>query len=351
MYENRKYIESEIRKVLKRNLNSEKQAAINSQDLDESFVESLQDDFDDNVKVRFGRGLKAVNEAIISDSNETHDQEMTNATNINSKFHNFSQIFHDNSSVSQNWYNNISADLINLFNVHHDASERRIQATKIQEPILINTNNIADSDEDLEAAEQKYVHNQTARIKRAAASYRTFYDDVGENLGDSDEADKSLSDHFQLPSILEDQSDSVYDEYTTTNCNDAVQDFDRYLETPRINSRKKEKFGKKIKNKQSSSQKHAKKNSHSSPNRNRRHHTHRSDVSRNTNRDDLKPKKSKAKASSSTGKRSRIQKSKTAEQSPHRAEVNEESPGEKVLYENAEDQSVSERTIGDRRIE
>ncbi|XP_029172663.1 uncharacterized protein LOC114941734 [Nylanderia fulva] len=352
LYENRKYIESEMRKVLKRNVNSQKQVAINSQDLVESFVESLQDDFDDNVKVRFGRGLKAVDETI-SDSNETHDQDTANANNTNSKSYNSSQIFHDNSSMSHNWYNKTSADLINLFDVHDDASERRIEAKKIQEPILTNTNNIVDSDEDLEAAEQKYVNNEAARIRRAAASYRTFYDDVDENLDDSDEADKSLSDRFQLPNILGDQSDSVYDEYATTNWNDDVQNLERYSQTPRINSRKKAKSGKKMKTQQSSSQKkNARKNSsHSSSSGNRRHQkTHRSDVSRNANRD-LKPKK-KSKASPSAGKRGRIQKSKTAEQSLRRAEVNEESkvPSEKVLYENAEDRSVSERAIGDRRV-
>ncbi|CAL1680491.1 unnamed protein product [Lasius platythorax] len=351
LYENRKYIESEMRKVLKRNLNSENQAAISSQDLRESFVESLdwQDDFDDNVKVRFGRGLKAVDEAMISDLNETHDldnkSDMANATNINSEFYNSSQIFHDNSSISHNWYNNISADLINIFNVHHGASER--SAKKIQEPILMNTINIVDGNEDLEAAEQKYVNNnQTTRIRRAAASYRTFYDDVSGNEGDSDEADKSLSDHFQLSNILEDQSDSVYDGNAATNWNN---DIHRHSQIPRINSRKKEKSGKKITNKQSSD-KHAKKNiSHSSSNRNRRHHTHRSDVSRNTNRADLKPKKkSKAEASSLT-ELTGIQKSKTAEESLLRAGVNEEVPSEKVLYENAEDQSTVKPEKSDAR--
>lgn len=345
-----------MRKVLKRNLNSENQAAISSQDLRESFVESLdwQDDFDDNVKVRFGRGLKAVDETMISDLNETHDldnkSDIANATNINSEFYNSSQIFHDNSSISHNWYNNISADLMNIFNVHHDAFERSTK--KVQEPILMNTINIVDGDEDLEAAEQKNVNNnQTTRIRRAAASYRTFYDDVSGNEGDSDEADKSLSDHFQLSNILEDQSDSVYDGNAATNWNNDIQDFDRHSQIPRTNSRKKDKSGKKIKTNKQYSDKHAKKNiSHSSSNRNRRHHTHQSDVSRNTNRADLKPKKkSKAEASSLTG-RTGIQKSKTAEESLLRAGVNEEAPSEKVLYENAEDQSVSEKAIGDRRI-
>ncbi|XP_070169303.1 uncharacterized protein PF3D7_1120600-like [Polyergus mexicanus] len=354
-YENRKYIESETRKVLKRNVNSEKQAAINSQDLDESFVESLDwhDDFDDNdVKVRLGRGLKAVDEAIISGSNKTHDQDnkldMTNITNINSKLYNSSQIFRDNSSISHDWYNNITADLINVFNVHRDTSEWSTK--KIQEPILTNTIYIMDDDEDLEAAEQKYVNNQTRRVRRAAASYRTFYDDVSGNQGNSYEADKTLSDHFQLSNILEDQSDGVYNEYAATNLNNDIQDFDRYSQIPRIDSRKRENSKKKSKKNKQSTRKHAKKhNSHPSSSRNKRHHTHRSDVSRNANRDNLKPKKkSKVKASSLTG-RTRIQKSKTAEQGLLRRGVNEEAPSEKVLYENAEDRSTVKPEEGNAR--
>lgn len=340
--------------MLKRNVNSEKQAAINSQDLDESFVESLDwhDDFDDNVKVRLGRGLKAVDEAIISDSNKTHDQDnksdMANIINIDSKFYNSSQIFRDNSSISHDWYNNITADLINVFNVHHDASEW--SAKKNQEPILTNMIYIMNDDEDLEAAEQKYVNNQTRRVRRAA-SYRTFYNDVSGNQDNSDETDKTLSDHFQLSNILEDQSDGVYNGYAATNLNNDIQDFDRYSQIPRTDSRKRENSKKESKKNKQPTRKHAKKhNSHPSSSRNRRHHTHRSDVSRNANRDNLKPKKkSKAEASSLTG-RTRIQKSKTAEQSLLRRGVNEEAPIEKVLYENAEDQSVSEKTIGDRRV-
>lgn len=351
-YKNRKYIESETRKVLKRNVNSEKQAVINSQDLDESFVESLDwhDDFDDNVKVRLGRGLKAVDEAIISDSNKTHDQDnksdMANIINIDSKLYNSSQIFRDNSSISHDWYNNITADLINVFNVHHDASEW--SAKKNQEPILTNMIYIMDDDEDLEAAEQKYVNNQTRRVRRAA-SYRTFYNNVSGNQGNSDETDKTLSDHFQLSNILEDQSDGVYNGYAATNLNNDIQDFDRYSQIPRTNSRKRENSKKKSKKNKQPTRKHAKKhNSRPSSSRNRRHHTHRSDVSRNANRDDLKPKKkSKAEASSLTG-RTRIQKSKMAEQSLLRG-VNEEAPSEKVLYENAEDQSTVKPEEGNAR--
>lgn len=337
--------------MLKRNVNSEKQAVINSQDLHESFVESLDwhDDFDDDVKVRLGRGLKAVDEAIISDSNKTRDQDnksdMANIKNINSKLYNSPQIFRDNSSISHDWYNNISADLINVFNVHHDASEWN---KKIQEPILTNTIYIMDGD-DLEAAEQKYVNNQTRRFKRAAASYRTFYDDMSENQGNFDEADKSLSDHFQLSNILEDQSDGVYNGHASRNLNNDIQDFDRYSQISRTDLRKRENSKKKSKKSKHSTKKHAKKHSlHPSSNRNRKHHTHRFDVSRNANQDDLKPKK-KSKASSLTG-RARIQKSKTAEQGLLHAGVNEEISNEKVLYESAEDQSVSEKAIDDRRV-
>jgi len=310
------------------------------------------DDFDDNVKVRLGRGLKAIDEALISDSNETPDpdnkSDVANTTNINSKLYNSSQIFRHNSSISHDWYTNKTADLINIFNDHHDVTEW--SGEKNQKPIFMNTIYIVDGDKDLEAAEQKYVNNQTTRVRRTAASYRTFYDDVSENQGDSDDVDKSLSDRFQLSNILEDQSDGVYDGYAATNLNNDVQ-FDRYSQIPRTDSRKKKISGKKNKKNKQPSEKHAKKNSSSSSSsRNRRHHTHRSDMSRNANRDDLKPKKeSKIEGSSLIG-RTRIQKSKTAEQDLLRAGVNEETPSEKVLYENAEDQSVSEKAIGDRRV-
>lgn len=309
------------------------------------------DDFDDNVKVRLGRGLKAIDEALISDSNETHDSDnksdVANTTNINSKLYNSSHIFRHNSSISHDWHNNKTEDLINIFNDHHDVTEGN--GEKNQRPISMNTIYIVDDDKDLEAAEQKYVNNQT-RVRRTAASYRTFYDDVSENQRDSDDVDKSLSDRFQLSNILEDQSDGVYDEYAATNLNNDVQ-FDRYSQIPRTDSRKKKISGKKNKKNKQPSEKHAKKNSSSSSSsRNRRHHTHRSDMSRDANRDDLKPKKeSKIEGSSLIG-RTRIQKSKTAEQDLFRAGVNEETPSEKVLYENAEDQSVSERAIGDRRV-
>lgn len=290
---------------------------------------------DDNVKVRLGRGLKAIDEA--------------NTMNINSKLYNSSHIFRHNSSISHDWYNNKTEDLINIFNDHHDVTEG--SGEKNQRSILMNTIYIVDGDKDLEAAEQKYINNQT-RVRRTsrAASYHTFYDDVSENQGDSDDVDKSLSDRFQLSNILEDQSDGVYDGYAATNLNNDVQ-FDRYSQIPRIDSKKKKISGKKNKKNKQPSEKYAKKNSSSSSSsRNRRHHTHRSDMSRDANRGDLKPKKeSKIEGSSLIG-RTRIQKSKTAEQDLFRAGVNEETPSEKVLYENAEDQSVSEKAIGDRRV-
>lgn len=307
------------------------------------------DDFDDDVKVRLGRGLKAIDEALISDSNKTHEPDnksnVANTTNISSKLYNSLKIFRDNSSNSHDWYNNITTDLINIFNDHHDVTEWN--AGKIQKPILMNTIYVMDGDKDLEAAEQKYVNNRT-RVRRTAASYSTFYDDVSGNQGDSDDVDKSLSNHFQLSNILEDQSDVYDDGYAATNLNNDVQ-FDRYSQIPRIDSRK-ETSGRKRKKGKQSSEKHAKKNNSHSSSRNRRHHTHRSDVSENANRDDLKPKKkSKIEGSSLIG-RTRIQKSKTAEQDLLRAGMNEEVPSEKVLYENAEDQSVSEKAIDDRRV-
>jgi hypothetical protein len=72
-------------------------------------------------------------------------------------------------------------------------------------------------------------------------------------------------------------------------------------------------------------------------------------MSKNVNRSDLKPKqRNKVEAPPLIG-RTRIQESKTAKQELSRAGMNEAS-GKKVLYENAEDQSVSERAIADRII-
>nr|XP_012230904.1 PREDICTED: uncharacterized protein LOC105677102 [Linepithema humile] len=344
-YENRKYIESVTRKVLKQNLNTEKQAAISSQDLHESFVESLDwhDDFDDDVKIRFGRGLKAIDETVISDSIKTRKRDnkldVASTTNVSSKLRNSPPIFYDNSSISQDWHNNTITDLIDIFNVHHGASDQSMK--KAQQPILMNV----DSDEDLEVAEQKYVNHETPRIKRTAPSYRAFYDDMNHNQRDFEEADENLGDSFQLPNNLEDRYDGVYDGHATPYGNNDIQDLDPYFKTTRsTNSRKKKKPGKKH-----SSDKHGKKsNLHSSSSRNRRHHTHRSDMSKNADRGGWKPKKKDKSEASSLAGHTRVQKSKTAEQGFLRAGINE-ALGEKVLYENAEDQSTVKSEEDDAR--
>ncbi|XP_024890021.1 uncharacterized protein LOC112466252 [Temnothorax curvispinosus] len=341
-YENSKYIEPKIHELLKQNLNLAKQAAINSQDLQESFVESLDwhDDFDDNVKVRLGRGLKAINETIISGFNKTYDQDnkldVTNATDVNFKPTRVStQTLHDNSSMSKNWYNNTLMDLYNIFNNHRGVSDQ--SAKNVQESILMNTVNM-DVNDDLEAAEQKYVNNQTPRIRRAA-SYRAFYDDLNQNQRDSDEMDGSLSNQFHSPNILKNRFDGVYHGYEIGNWNSDTQDLDQYSKIPRTSTRKKGRPGKSSKKNKHSSEKHAKKSSSHSSSRNRRHHAHRSDMSKNVNRSDLKPKqRNKVEASPLIG-RTRIQKSKTAKQELSRAGMNDAS-GKKVLYENAEDQST-----------
>lgn len=342
---------------MKRNLNLEKQAMINSEDLHESFVESLDwhDDFDDNMKVRLGRGLKAINEKVISGFEKTYNPDdkkadVANATNVNFKSTRVSsQISHDNSSMSQNWYNNTIMDLYNIFN-NHGVSEN--SAKNVQESILTNMVNM-DGDEDLEAAEQKYINNQTPRIRRAAVLYHTFYDDLNQNQRDSDEMDRSLSNQFHSPNIFKNQFDRMYHGYETGNWNGDLQDVDQYSKIPRVRTRKKGTSGKKNKKNKHSSEKHRKKSSsHSSSSRNRRHHAHRSDMSKSINRGDLKPKKNKAEASSLIGRTigPRIQKSKTTERGLLRAGMNEVS-GKKVLYENTENQSVSEREIADRIID
>ncbi|RLU26650.1 hypothetical protein DMN91_000447 [Ooceraea biroi] len=322
-YENREYVESKTREVLKRNINSRNQAAISSQDLHESFVEPLDwhDDFDDNVKVRFGRGLKSVNDFVIPDVNKTYDHvyesDMANAASVNSYLHDFPQTFRENSSISQDCYANATTNL-DFFNIRRDT---------------------ANNDEDLEAAEQKYINRRTPRVRRAATSYRTFYDDMSQNQHDSDEADKSLSSRSQLPNILEDQeSDGIYSERAPNWSND-MRDLNRYLRIPQ-NSRKKEKLRKKGKKTKHTTEKHLKTGSRSSSDRDRRHHAHRSDVSRIASASEWKSrKKNKAHASALAGRGS-IQKSKTAERGLLHAAVVNEAPGERVLYENAEDQST-----------
>ncbi|XP_018393704.1 PREDICTED: uncharacterized protein PF11_0213-like [Cyphomyrmex costatus] len=330
-YENIKYIESTTHELLKRNLNLEEQAAISSQDLHESFVESpdWHDDFD--VKVRLGRGLKAINDTVISGLKKTYNQDNTldaeNATSL--------QVSHDNSSKSQNWHNDTIANLFNLFNNNHGVSDRR--AKNVQESISMNTVNM--DDDDLEAAEQKYVNNQTSRIRRAAVSYRTYYDNMNQNQHDYDETSRSLDNQFYSPNIVENQFDEAY-KIGNWNSDSDTQDRDQYSKISRTNTRK-EKSKKGNKKNKHPSKKHAKKSSsHSSSNRNRRHHTHRSNMSKN--RGDLK-KKNKAETSPLI-RRTKVQKSKTAEQG--RARMNE-ALGEKVFYENAEDQSTVKPEMDD----
>ncbi|XP_011873599.1 PREDICTED: uncharacterized protein LOC105565207 [Vollenhovia emeryi] len=352
-HENSKYVESKAHEVLKRNLNLEKQSAISSRDLqDESFVESLDwhDDFDDNVRVRLGRGLKAINETVTSDFDKTYDHDdkldVANATNVNSTSARVSsQTIYDNSSMSQNRHGNTAKDLYDIFN-NRDVSAQSVK--NVQESILMNTVNM-DGDKDLEAAEQNRVNNRTPRIRRAV-SYRAFYDDLNQNQRDSDEMGRSLGTRFDSPNILKNRLDGVYRGYETGSWNSDTRDLDQYLKIPRSNTRRKRKPGKKSKKNKHSSGKHAgKSSSRSSSSRNRRHHAHRSDMSENVNRSDLKPKpRNKAEASPLIG-RTRIQKSKTAERGLLRAGMNEAS-GEKVLYENAENQStVKPEEDGDAR--
>lgn len=326
-----------MRGVWKRNLNSEKQAAISSQDLRESFVESLDwhDDFDDNVKIRFGRGLKAVDETI-SDSEKIDDQNdrstIGNKTNVNSEF-NFPQNFHDNCSIFQDRkHNNTPTNLTDIYNVRRNFYNQSVGKVCCEPNSVTNMN----GNEDLEVAEQKYVNRRTLRSKRATATYRTLHDDS--NSGNSDE-ENNLDNRFSRPNFLEDRSDRMYREYTWND----LQDLDHSKMSPRDVKRKKENLGKN-KQRKHFSEKHAKKSSSldssSSNRRNRRHHAHRSDASnKNANRNNLKPKMKKNKAYLVT-KRTGVRKSKTGEQGLLRAE---EAPIEKVLYENVEDQSVSDR--------
>ncbi|XP_025075372.1 uncharacterized protein LOC105432052 [Pogonomyrmex barbatus] len=326
-----------MHEVLKRNLENQ---AISSQDLHESFVESVNwhDDFDNNENVRLSRGLKAINDTVISSSQETHGQnnklDVADAINMNFEFPQASlQTFHDNSSILKDWHNNSIVDLLNIFNIYHNRSDQN--AKNVQESILnLNTVNM-NGNEDLEAAEQKYV-NQTSRIRRAAILNNAFYDDVNQNQDDSDTKDENLDNQFHFSNILENQPE--YHKYATRNWNDDIEDFDRHSKIFQTNKRKKKSGKRNKKNKHL--EKHGKKSSSRSPsNRNRRHHTHRSDMTKNVNRGDSKLKqKNKAEASPLIG-RTRIQKSKTAEQDLLRAGVNEAS-GEKVLYESVEDQST-----------
>lgn len=338
-----------MRRARKQNLNPEKRAAISSRDLHESFVESLDDwhdDFDDGAKMRFGRGLKAADEAT-SDSGKIDGSTIGNEVrDINSGFNFPRNSSHRDMSIFQDRYNNTPANLIDIYNRNRYYNRG---AGQVYEP---DSMSISDRSEDLEVAEQRYTTpRQTPRTKRAAVAYRALYDDF-RNPGNSD--GENLDNRFSLPrDSLEDRSD-LYREYAP-NWDDS-RDLDRYLKTPR-SVRKREKSKEENKRrKQFSQEKHARREggSRSSASRNRRHHHahHRSDASRNVNRNDLKTRKkqNKAEASSVTGRTGGVQKSKSAERRPllRAAEVNETPPIERVLYENAEDQSVSVREIDDR---
>lgn len=320
--------------ISKRNLNSRNnQAAISSRDLHESFVEPLEwhDNFDDNVKVRFGRGLKAVNDVVIPDANKPHGQvngsDTANAINVNPYVGDSPpRTYRKNLSISQDCYRNATASLTSIFNVRHDVN---------------------DNDRDLEAAEQKYINRRMPRVKRAAASYRSFYDDASQNQSDADEADKSLSSRFQFRSILEDRPDGMYGERTNWS-NEDTRGLNRHSRNPQNSKKKKKPKKKNKKNKHTTGQQ--RKTWRSSAGRDHRHHAHRSDVSRIASGGEWKSRKrkNKAHASALTGRGS-IGKGKAAERGLlHAAMVNEAPDEERVLYESAEDRSVSERAIGDR---
>lgn len=321
-YENRDYVQSEMRDALKRNVKRQT-AAISPQDLHESFVESPDwyDDLDDNTKIRFGRGLKAVEEAPIPRTNDTSELADKSA---NSEPRDLLRTSCNISYTSHNRYRNATADSTNVLNTHRDVSNLDIQKT--EETIPIRT------------TEQKSANHQTPRIRREASSYRAFYDDL----------DGSPVDRLRLSDVLEDQSDDFPHWH-----DDVVNRYSTRLRS--VDSRKQEKTGKASNNNKSQLSanildRHAKKGrSHSSWNnrRNKGHPVHRSDMSKNGNRGDWKPKinkrrrqkESRVGMSRSSGRGS-SQKSRIADQQSLRAGLNE-ALGEKVLYENAEDQSVS----------
>lgn len=397
-YENRKYLETdnELRQMLKQDLKPEKQTVIKSQDLYESFVEPLNwhDDFDDNVRARFGRGLKTIDEALISDSNKSNDQisrnieqvlvqrelvsrktspEMIflanltdkvpsknskdfylgNKSIINTTNINFPSNFHHDSSILQH---NTTLDVMNIFNMHRDAidkSTEKFQESSSMNGIILNITG------DLEAAEQKYINYQIPQITRAATSYRTYYDDIDQDQHDSDEADISSDNHLQFPHILANQPDKRYYSYVNPIWNTDIRDNlnDGYSKISRsVGPRKKENFvHRKKKNKQSVSisKTHTRKNnSHISLNneRNRRHHALQTVNSKDINSGDREMKKKKknnnktvtSSATKTTGSR---QKSKMADRESLLEGITKSS-GEKVFYENAEDQSVSEKKNG-----
>lgn len=350
-YENRKPIKPEVHNTLKRNSNTEEQAAISWQDLRESFVEDWKDDFDDNAKVKLGRGLKAINETLISDCQKSYDNQdnksdTANITNEISKLH-FPRIFNESSSRNSHEVPNV-ANMTKIVNIRNGVSDGNIR--KNREPILTNMN--TSGDEDLEAAEQKRTKHRIPRARRSAAAYRTFYEDLGQIQRDSYGTDGRSSSLFQLPDILEDQPDNVYLQRLTPNRNDDVQSFGEHAKRSRsADSRKKKKAGgskkrRKKKKKQYTktwerrSRKGGSLRSFSDGQRNRRHHAHGSAVSKSPSTRGRKPRKMKKTAASRTAGRIGDQESREMRLD---AGMNE-----RVLYENAVDRSVSEETIGDR---
>lgn len=358
-YENRGYVE--MRDALKRNtISGQQTAVISPQDLRESFVESLDwhDDLDDAAKIRLSRGLKAVDEMLITDPEKIHDLDnksrTANVTNVNPKLGNSPRV--SRNDTSQNWQNlhdNVTADLTDILNIRHGAIDRN--AEKNRELMnVINTDNEG-LEEDLEAVEQRCANRRIPRIRRAATSYRTFYDDAISNQRDPDEADGSANGRFQLSDILE---NSLYRGYATPS---DIRDLDRYSKIPRsTGTRKKEKTGVKNKKKKKKkkkypakiSEKHTRKgSSRSSSNgqRNRRGHTHWSDTSKHDKQDGWKSKqkKNRVEAARSAGRISN-QKSEMSDRGLFRAAESNEAIDERVLYENAEDR-VSKRSVTARR--
>ncbi|KAL0122472.1 hypothetical protein PUN28_007299 [Cardiocondyla obscurior] len=275
-------------KTHERDLNVEKRETINSQDFHESFVEPLDghDESDNDVKIRLGRGLKAVKEKLI---NSSPDNKLDNVIDVNFNPAEFTlQTFHGNSS-------------------NNDTNQFLIY--------VINTN------QDLEAAEQKYVNNEVSRINRALV-HRTFYDNLNRNKRNSEETDESLGNRLLSPGILGDQYSDVRDTYQPTK---VPRTGTRKKECPARKSEKNRRFPERSRSHFAS--------------RARRRHAHRA-VTGNLSRRDLK-RKGKTETSPSI-KRAGIRKSKAAEQG-----LFLKSDG-KVVYESSEGQSVSERTIADR---
>ncbi|KAG5315389.1 MOS1T transposase, partial [Pseudoatta argentina] len=174
-HENTKYIESKTHELLKRNLNLEEQAAISSQDLYESFVESPYWHDDSNIKVRLGRGLKAINDTIISDLLDAE-----NAT--------FLQTFHDNSSTSQNWHNNTITNSFNIFNNNnHDISGK---------------GNKKDKHFSKKHAKKSSSHSSSNRNRR----YHIQRSDMSKNRGNLKQKNKAKASPFRHTTVQKSKS-------------------------------------------------------------------------------------------------------------------------------------------------